>query len=410
MKDKRVGIEKVMIVFFFALLLLGCVTLTDTRPGTINIGADRKNIGERAYYDKRLWKVVIPNGVESIGKESFAKNKLEWAIIPDSCTEIAADAFDEGVTIIYMRDAPGRFVGDYKIAADNGSVIITNYAGENLQIAIPDEIEGMAVVGIAEYAFASKGLQSVQIPDTVKNIQKGAFLFNNLKEIVIPDSVLEMGDLVFYGNMLTNIAISNTLTGIGDRVFQMNSLGDVSIPDNIISIGNSAFRGNDYLSNVTLGNNLRSIGRYAFRNCGELKIVTIPDSVESIESSAFGYDVQLVGNSKLARCSFGYKPSIQRILRTIGISQIDGIPVSFYGRSAFGAAIINSYKDTIYLDPGKHTFTLYYSEGNGQFVVSEIPFEYECRAGESYQLDISNTHVFLDILINGNQAKRFILR
>lgn len=98
--------------------------------------------------------------------------------------------------------------GDYVYdILDNGSVMITNYTGDDTEITIPYALEGRAVTRIGDGAFASKDLESVVIPDGVVMIGSGAFSDNGLysvtiknKDCIIPDEAGLFGELG-YGDL-----------------------------------------------------------------------------------------------------------------------------------------------------------------------------------------------------------------
>jgi len=62
--------------------------------------------------------------------------------------------------------------------------------GLETNVVIPDKISGVEVEHIADYAFRKKGLELINISDSVKTIGKGAFQGNNLKSIKLPKSTI----------------------------------------------------------------------------------------------------------------------------------------------------------------------------------------------------------------------------
>ena len=130
-------------------------------------------------------------------------------------------------------------------------------------VNIPREINGVEVKAIGEYAFASKQLTSVTIPNSITTIELGAFAGNQLTSITIPDSVTTIENSAFSSNQLTSVTIGNNVTTIGDSAFADNQLTSVTIPDSVTTIGEYAFSYNQ-LTSVTIPDSVITIGEGAF--------------------------------------------------------------------------------------------------------------------------------------------------
>ena len=155
--------------------------------------------GKGAFKKKGLVGVTIPDGVTTIGYETFFQNKLTSVDIPDSVTTIG-----------------GR-------------------------------------------AFAKNQLTSVDIPDGVTMIGVDAFRYNQLTSLDIPEGVTVVGDGAFANNQLTSITIPDGVTTIGVDAFRNNQLTSVTIPSSVTEIGMRAFR-NSPLTSVTIGENVDLFG------------------------------------------------------------------------------------------------------------------------------------------------------
>ncbi len=241
-------------------------------------------------YSSSIKKVVINNGVTSIGSSAFSCcYELTSVTIPNSVTSIGEQAF-------------------------RGCTGLTS-------VTIPN-----SVTSIGEQAFYKcTGLTSITIPNSVTSIGKNAFWnCTGLTSVTIPNSVETIRDAAFYGcSGLTSVTIPNSVTSIGERAFRdCSGLTSVTIPNSVTSIGNAAFfdckgltsinvaEDNLYYASIdgvlynkdkntlimcpggktgsiTIPNSVTSIGIYAFYNCTGLTSVTIPNSVTSIGTYAF---------------------------------------------------------------------------------------------------------------------------
>ena len=200
-----------------------------------------------------------------------------------------------------------------KVVIEDGVTSIGDSAFEScntlISITIPD-----GVTSIGESAFyGCNSLTSITIPGSVTSIENGTFYnCSSLTDIVIPNSVTSIGYAAFYGcNSLTSITIPGSVTSIESSTFYgCNSLTSITIPDSVTSIGYAAFNSCGSLTSITIPDSVTSIGRYAFQNCSSLTSVTIPDSVTSIGDFAFSDCTSLTAislscKSSLKRSDFG---------------------------------------------------------------------------------------------------------
>ena len=321
--------------------------------------------------------VTIPNSVINICSSAFRNcTSLKEVTIPASVTDIGDEAFGyysdidgseikkvDGFKINYVKNTYGHYYATKNGFSDedciitnelnDGTLEISNYAGNSATYEIPGEIDGKKVVRIGDSAFIDcTELTSVTIPDSVTDIRWRAF-YNcvSLKSVTIPKSVIDIDNYAFgyyydsdsfgtkkidgfkinyvkntYGHMyalkngftdeacfLTNELDDGTLeitkyvgnsatcvipseidgkkvTQIGYNAFSSRAeLTSITIPDGVTIIGNSAFSDCTSLETVTIPNSVTHIYPRAFYNCTSLKEVAIPASVTVIRDEAFGY-------------------------------------------------------------------------------------------------------------------------
>ena len=207
-------------------------------------------------YCSSLTSLTIPDSVTSIGDYAFSGcSSLTSVTIPDSVTSIGEDAFEGCINLIQKVDGVG-YVDKWVVDCDS-SVTAANIRSDT--------------VGIANSAFSGcKTLQSVTIPDSVKNIGRSAFFgCKTLQSVTIPDSVKNIGGEAFSGcSGLKSVIIGNGVTSIGGEAFSgCSGLTSVTIPDSVKSIGDSAFEDCSSLTEVTIPDSVTSIGSYAFEGC-----------------------------------------------------------------------------------------------------------------------------------------------
>ena len=197
-------------------------TLTG-KNGNVNINS----IGYRAFINKQLTSVEIPNSITTIGNEAFMMNQLTSLEIPNSVTSIGSDAF-----------------------ANNKLTSVT----------LPENI-----TAIRSGTFKSNKLTSISIPNKVTTIGDYAFYRNNLISLEIPNSVTNIGEYAFGNNALTSVTLSNNLVIINMGTFDVNELNSIEIPNSVTEIYDYAFDNNNLTyETVTITNSETLIGYRAF--------------------------------------------------------------------------------------------------------------------------------------------------
>ena len=207
-----------------------------------------------------------------------------------SSAAMAVTVSAEEDTAVAYSSSDTKSWGDYDYQIlDDGTVEITNYKGSDTNLVIPSEVDGKKVTSIGNL-YGDRGIISVEIPNSVKNIGDGAFDgFSSLKNIIIPDSVTSIGSCAFENcTSLTEVKIPNSVKVIGIRTFRYCiSLTKIEIPDSVEYIQNFAFNHCENLKDVKIPNSVIDIGSGTFSYCKSLKDVTIPSSVTNIEGHIF---------------------------------------------------------------------------------------------------------------------------
>ena len=146
--------------------------------------------------------------------------------------------------------------------------------------------EGLETVGAN--AFSGTKLTSVVLPTSVKSLGSGAFSCDNLTSITVGGPALtEFPSGVFKTSNLTTLTLNEGVKKIGTSAFSNSKLKTVVLPNSLTEIGNSAFASCSQLASVTLGSGLLKIGEDAFRNCPNLVTGDLPNSITYIGDHAF---------------------------------------------------------------------------------------------------------------------------
>lgn len=236
-------------------------------------------------------KIIIPNGVKEIYKDTFSKDtylkEIEFA---DDLTNIEVNAFS-GCTNLK------------KISKLNNVTKINDYAFNNCrsleEVNIPD-----GVTSIGNNAFYNcKSLKGINLPDTVSTIGNYAFAgCESVEKFNIPKKVTELSKGLFKGcKSLKSMNIDENITSIGDELFtDCSSLEEVYIPYTIDKINNSIFDNCSSLGGIYVDSNNQSYtdlnGILVNKEKTKLilypegrtsKTYTVPVGITSFEDSAF---------------------------------------------------------------------------------------------------------------------------
>lgn len=156
-------------------------------------------------------------------------------------------------------------------------VAITEYVGTATEVTIPDTLETLPVLVIAQGAFyEADNITSVIISDNVVEIRANAFeKCDNLQTVQLPKQLTTMGEAVFDGCIsLKELTIPASLGYIpGSMCYDCQSLVTVVWED-------VPYDANTFTE--------KSIADYAFAGCYNLSLLWIPDEVTSIGAMLSG--------------------------------------------------------------------------------------------------------------------------
>lgn len=233
-----------------------------TKAGTLTISGkgvmqDFSGAGEQPWnkYSSQIRKVVIKDGVTSIGACAFWGCGVLSAEIPSSVTAIGNSAFRDSWILSVTIPSSVKTIGDSAF-----------YKCQNLNSALMSE--GVETIG--QNAFrACVSLKSIDLPASVGEVGAAAF---------------------FQCQEITSVKFSagSKQVMLGDNLFtQCYKLASVALPQNINFIGKGMFQNCLTLTRVEIPQGAESIEESAFASCSCLKTAVIPDSVTTIGIAAF---------------------------------------------------------------------------------------------------------------------------
>lgn len=249
--------------------------------------------------DYSLTKIVLPDSVVRIGKESFMNAQALTSVTFGSGLKVVDDYAFQSTKIEKAVFKDGlEYVGQFAF----------NYCLEMTEMHLPDSVthfgdfafvscqklkKANIPTGITEVPVHGLGwcyeLEEITIPNTITKIGNAAFQFcKSLKHVEIPEGVTYIDQSAFSDCIaLTSVTLPSTLETIGNSAFAMCGFTGITIPEGVTGIGNS-FSNCENLESIKLPASLPYLGSYAFQGCIKLASVEFEgDNLNSVGSCAF---------------------------------------------------------------------------------------------------------------------------
>lgn len=214
-------------------------------------------------------------------------------------------------------------IGEFEVSdgSEKGTVIITNYVGNDEDVVVPKSLRGKKVVSIDNSAFQGiDTIKSVTIGENVKSVGTNAFQdCENLQKVDMGASLERLGNMAFANcPKLTEVKFSPVLKELGHMVWgnieneikiDLNGnknfvfdngilysadytiiyeslisadLTDYVLPETVIELRPYAFYLQKELKEIKLHSGIKTIPEGCFIQCSGLTELVLPDTVTSI--------------------------------------------------------------------------------------------------------------------------------
>lgn len=245
------------------------------------------SVGERAFANTKLKQLVIPT-VGSFPLSAVEGTSAELRL-PTDATDDQLAAWNEtlkrpwydhmlreGETskFVKMPFAPTP-AENFEFNPETG--LISAYIGTDVDVVVPREIDGVTVVGFANY----NAFHSCQ-DYTDSSVETNRTEWVHLRTLVLPETIKELpGMMLAYCQQLETFVCYAPLESTGGNQFMLcRSLNNVIFVNGVREIGNYAFDSAGPLGNLYFGEHLVKIGQQAFNFAGLTSFVADAESVE----------------------------------------------------------------------------------------------------------------------------------
>ena len=245
------------------------------------------SVGERAFANTRLKQLVIPT-VGSFPLSAVEGTSAELRL-PTDATDDQLAAWNETLKRPWydpmLREGEtSKFVKmpfeptpaeNFEFNPETG--LISAYIGTDVDVVVPREIDGVTVVGFANY----NAFDSCQ-DYTDSSVETNRTEWVHLRTLVLPETIKELpGMMLAYCQQLETFVCYAPLESTGGNQFMLcRSLNNVIFVNGVREIDNYAFDSAGPLGNLYFGEHLMKIGQQAFNFAGLTSFVADAESVE----------------------------------------------------------------------------------------------------------------------------------
>lgn len=324
-------------------------------------GSEVAGIGQLAFSGViNVGTIVIPATVKKFDWSSLTSGDIRSVYFMGNAPEFSGD-LPATVTIYRLQDSDGwedydteiLLMGSYRF--ENGSmlryclinneIVVCGYSGES-ELKIPSYISmngteyPVAVIG--PDSFMESEINSVKIPETVREIQSRAFQSSKITTVSWSNnsSLSYICDGAFRDcTLLRNFTAPDGTRYIGNDAFMnCRMIAGMDIPDSVKIIGSRTFYNCVKLSGISLGSGITEIKDYTFAYCVMLDNVYLPSQITVIGTEAFANcrmmsyidtnKVQTIGDGAFMSCDKLKSMVLNDGLESLGKDVFAGTPMN----------------------------------------------------------------------------------
>ena len=227
-----------------------------------------------------LHKVVLPEGLTTIGDEAFSYSFVEDINLPSTMKRVGKYAFYRShVKELIMPDDMTDFYGgsDYD-----------GYCFENMywlrKLVLPKNLTRIPRCTFRDGYYITEAV----MPEKLQTVGESAFYSCHRMQTALPEGLKTIENYGFFDCPTLNSPLPETLTTIGEQAFQYaRGYKSLVIPQSVTSIGNYAFQECTNMTKVELSVNQYSLANGVFQGCSKLDTLKLNSPTVTTISSTY---------------------------------------------------------------------------------------------------------------------------
>lgn len=257
---------------------------------TVNLPSTLRHIGDYAFALSPFTTITLPDSLESLGDCAFIScSQLTTLNIPGTVKKIPYELCHNDSKLVNLTLNEGTT--SISTAAFHGLRNLTSFTIP----ASVTEIEGnpISYTAVRGDKLVSKSPEFIVDKGVLYSKDRTRLISYNSTEttFTVPSSVKEISAFAFadaVGQTLTAVTLPEGITTLGNAAFGWcNKLTSVNLPSSITSMGEQVFDYCSMLNAIEIPEGITELKRESFYNCKALKDVKLPSTLQKIGQSAF---------------------------------------------------------------------------------------------------------------------------
>ena len=226
-----------------------------------------------------LHKVVLPEGLTTIGDYAFNYSFVESINLPSTMRRVGKEAFRYShAKELIMPDDMTDFYGGDKYG------YCFEYMYWLKKLILPKNLTKIPNNAFYYCAYITEAV----MPEKLQEIGERGFYTCHRMQTTLPEGLKVIGNYAFYNCAVISSPLPSTLTTIGESAFRYaRGYQSLVIPQNVTSIGADAFRDCTNMTKVELSVEQFSLADGVFQGCSQLDTLKLKSSTVTSISSTY---------------------------------------------------------------------------------------------------------------------------